>query len=286
MNAKRRTLAFVISTAALFGQSPTVSGTLTVDGKPHTVTSACAYEEQDPFDKKNMRLVTLLWTDGKPLEGPCRDFMFTLQRRLRAGTTLYLSAIVQTPAMTWEYGTLGAGDAPISFSYSGNDPATKFEPASASKDTLSGSFLTVRPLKIADSPRMEIAAKVTAVPIERETPVSAEVTGPAAANSPAAKAAIRFLTAMSNGDMKAVRAMIAQDERARFDEDIASPEGKQMVDMMTTMAKGTLGLPVASIATQGAVTIVTLEKKTEGGKESATFKLRQENGEYRITRKR
>lgn len=276
-------LGLAASATLAFGQT-SVQGTLSIDGKSHSVQGACVYEEPAPFEKDKLRLVTLLWTGAKPLTAPCRDSSFDLMDRLRDTGAPYISANLDLPSLEWAHGTIGAGKAPMSFSLSGTEIATRFD--GAYKDgSLAGRFHTARKLQIGDSPAMELDVRIEGIKAERETPVTNELTGPAAAKSPAALAAMKFLTAMSKSDLKAIRAMIVEDERAQFDSTIASAEGKDMLAMMSTMAKGTLAIPVSSVATKGPLTIVKMEKKTEGGKETATFKLRQENGEYRITRR-
>jgi hypothetical protein len=278
-----RTLAAAAFASVAFCQT-TVTGTLTVDGKSHRVTNACAYEEPDHFDKNKLRLTAFLWTGGKLLAGACRDSSFDLMDRMRSTGAPYLRAELELPSLEFSNGVIGAGKAPMSFSISGNNPATSF--AGAYKDgLLNGRFHTLRKLQIGDSPAIDLDVRIEALKAERDTPTTNELTGAAASQSPAAIAAVKFLTAMSTSDTKAIRAMIVEDERAAFDATLASADGKQMLAMMSTMAKGTLAVPVSSVATKGPLTIVKMEKKTDGGKETATFKLRQENGEYRITRK-
>lgn len=277
------TLAATALASVAFCQT-SVTGTLTVDGKQHRVTNACVYEEPDHFEKSKLHLIALLWTDGKPSNGDCRNSSFDLMDRLRATGAPYLRAELDLPSLEFSNGVIGAGKAPMSFSYSGNNPATAF--VGAYKDgSLNGRFHTLRKLQMGDSPAMELDVRVDALKAERETPTTNELTGPAASQSPAAIAAVKFLTAMSKSDAKAIRAMIVEDERAAFDATLASADGKQMLALMSTMAKSTLTVPISSVATKGPLTIVKMEKKTDGGKETATFKLRQENGEYRVTRK-
>ncbi|BDC49741.1 hypothetical protein F183_A20570 [Bryobacterales bacterium F-183] len=282
--------AALISAASLYAQTPSpISGTLTVGGKTHKIVSACAFEEPDPFDKAKMQITAVFWTDATPLESNgCLGHGPTLQYAAQTKSTIFLEAVLDQPKLIWQNGTFGSKDGVASFSISGSDTLqfTAATPAPIGAATLSGAFKTTKPLEIGSSTKVVLDAKVTALKIERPAPLTNQLTGAAAANSPAAKAAIRFLTAMRKNDMPAVRAMIVEDERKTFDEQLASPDGKQMISMMSSMAEDALKMPVASVVTQGGITLVTLEKKVDGGAQSAKFKLRQENGEYRITRKR
>ncbi|BDC49740.1 hypothetical protein F183_A20560 [Bryobacterales bacterium F-183] len=280
----RATFVLIILMAlanAATGQAP-VSGTLTVNGKSYPVTSACLYEEPAPFNNKEMRLSAMFWTDGQPLARKCRDSSFDLSKRLREGGTPYVIARLDLPKLEWSSGVIGAGNMPMSFSYSGSDPAVRFE-GSYKDGSLTGHFVSNRPLQMGDSPALEMNVKVTDLKAEREEPITSELTGAAAAKSPAALAAAKVLSVMSKGDPKAIRALIVEDERKNFDADLASSQGKEMIGFMTEMAKSTIGFTVTSVVTRGPVTIVKMEKKTANGKESSTFKFRQENGEYRIT---
>lgn len=268
--------------AFLFQDAPSFHGTLAVDGKSMPVRALCARETEDPFDDKKIRIEVVVsaapWNEaaGKTCQA---DF-------LPKNSTPVLVAIIESSEMTWGHGTLYANDHSYSYSFSGTDPVTKFEPNPASKpDLLTGRLFTNGDAKFANFPALNLDVTFS-VPLIKVAPKSAPTTGAKALQHPATLAARRFLTAMSQANVPQIRANIVEAERPRFDDMMKSPDKAKMMPMMQEMAADALKMPAAEVAMRGETAEVVFLRVTGTSKENARFRLRQEQGVWRVTQSR
>lgn len=271
------------TTGLSLAQSPS-TGTITIDGKKIPITNACAFEEIDNFDPQKVRLFAIFWTDGKPLEGTSRNAASELEVRRKTTQAPYLIAELQLPSLRFIGGTLGHGEQPQFFSFSGGDPWLEFKPSAGGyqKPQLSGRFYTTHTFQLGLMAPLDIDITVSGLPVEPDTPLSNEIKGTAAAQHPAAKAALRYLTAMSKGDVATMRSLFLEADRPAFDAAFAGDQAKEMLAVMAQMANANLAMPIYSVATKGNVTVVKLRKATDTSTENTAFTLRLEKGHYYI----
>lgn len=284
---KTRSILVTAFAAAFQINASNVTGTLTVAGKDLPLTFACAYEEQDPFDEKAVRTVLVVSPAAPQIAGqPCRASRKQIEERVQGGGAPALIAYVVPAQNTWTHGNLLAKGENYMYSFAGTDPVTKFDSApAADKTMLSGRLWTKGEAKMMSFPAMKVDAKISLAP-EKMAARGAEITGDAARKHPAVAAARKFLEAMGKGNQAEVRAMIVESERAQYDKMSSSGDKAAMLDMMKEMSKEVLASPDVRVATQGPLTEVIFERKSESGKGRTNFYLLQEKGEWRITQRR
>ena len=264
-------------------------GSIAIDGKAPPVQFVCAYEEEDPFDDKKIRIqvVVALTPPSAAAAKSCKTANDEAPERMQKDGIPGLVVTVATPENTWENGTLYARGKSFSYSFSGTDTVTKFEAKPSSNGLFAGRMWTNGEAKMADWPALKVDVTF-AVTLEKLMPKSPAITGAAALRHPATLAAKRFLTAMSLGNEAQIRANIVEDERALFDQRMKSPEKAQMMPMMKKMAADALLLPTVSLSMRGDVAEVVLERSDPKGtnRERSGFKLRLDQGVWRVTQGR
>lgn len=269
--------------------SPALQGSIAIDGKATAVQYVCAYEEEDPFDDKKVRIqvVVALTAPSAAAVKSCKAANDEVPQRMQKDGIPGLVATIATPEMTWENGTLYANDKSYSYSFSGTDTVTRFEAKPSSGGLFAGRLWTNGEAKMSDWPALKVDVTF-AVPLQKLAPKSPSITGAAALRHPATLAAKRFLTAMSLGNEPQIRANIVEDERAVFDERMKSPDKAKMLPMMKTMAADALSMPTASVSMRGNVAEVVFERADPKGtsREKTRFQLRQEQGTWRVTQGR
>ncbi len=280
-------------TASGQSASSTTEGTLTVEGKIVRLVIACAYEDPDPFDENKTRIALVLAGAPKIDAASCRETYRLIGARMAATPDgpPALVAYLEQPGFAWRSGMLLAKGSTYSYSLSTAGTASgsklKFDlpPGPADTTILAGRLYTSEPIQLADWPATSVDVQISA-PLEKLAPKTQEITGEGAGKHPAAIAAKGFLTAMSKGDEKAVRSYIVEGERPRFDQMMASGDKAKFLGMMQEMSKDALSMRELKVGGRGALTIVTFQRNEEGGRASAEFYLRQEQGEWRITQQR
>lgn len=267
----------------LLAQSPAVNGTLTIDGKAMKVRSACAWEQEDPFDEKKVRVHVALSTAERGSATACKGFRDEAMRRTEAGGShALLVAELAAPELVWVVGSFFFNDTPHMFSRSGNEKNMVFEP-SGTGGNFGGRLVIGGPDQVLFRSDLKLDATF-ALPLEKLVPKPAPVTGEAASRHPAAIAVKNFLNAMKAGDVERVLAGIVTDERARFEAMMKSGDREEVLKSMKESAADALSLPEATVWVQGESAEVALSKASGASKERAKFRLRLEQGAWRITR--
>jgi hypothetical protein len=275
--------ALLAAPAISLAQQPSFKGTLFIEGKSRPVQHVCAVEEEDPFDdKKTVVVVVVSPAPPSPAGATCKALYREIGQRMHQDGVPGLVANIERPAMTWENGTIYAKDSSISYSYSGTDTVTKFTPKPGA--VFGGRLWTNGEIKMGGDPtKVDVTFEI---PIEALPPKTAAIAGAKALQHPATIAAKGFLTAMTQGDPAKIRSFIVEAERPRFDAMMKSPDRAQTLDMMKEMAKGTLTLPSASVTMRGETAEVRLERISGSSKEKSSFRMKQEQGAWRVTQDR
>jgi hypothetical protein len=264
-------------------------GSVALDGKPSSVQSVCAFEEEDRFDRKKIRItaVVALTALSPEAKKSCKAAAEAVRRDDGASA---LIATISSPELSWYYATVHVQGKSFSYSPGGSDPNLVFEPepgSTATGEKLAGRLRTYGGLKVDGWPTLSVDVPVL-VPLEKIPAQPPAITGAEALRHPATIAAKKFLTAMSQGNQARIRENILTDERLLFDERMKSPEKATAMPMLKKMAADALLLPTASVRIRGDTAEVVLERADPKGtnRESASFKLRLEQGVWRITQDR